>query len=349
MSHLEKITSLLLVALMAMGGLFTLVRTVRDSDQSQPFVDGATQAQMQEQITEAFPFRDFSISLWRAFEFQAFGEGTRAVIVGQDGWLFSAEEFEARSEQETVLENRIALAAEIVDQLQTKGITVVVALVPDKARIMNSNLPVERSGFLQSRYETARLGLTARGVNVPDLSAVLSAAQTKENVFFKSDTHWTPFGATQVAQNLASSVKAPGSAEIAFKSERSDQPIAFTGDLAKFVSTQPLRKQTGPHKETLFQQIAINDQGIASLLGDAPEPEGRLIGTSFSAIEKWGFLDALKVAYQRDFLNFAQEGAGPFEPMHEFIHGLENGAKVPSIVVWELPERYLTITPEGGR
>ncbi|WP_165589417.1 alginate O-acetyltransferase AlgX-related protein [Cognatishimia activa] len=346
---MEKITSLFLIALIAMGGLFTLVRTEWDASQRQPFVDGVTQAQIQDQITGSFPLRELSISLWRAFEFQAFGEGTRAVIVGKDGWLFSAEEFEAHSEQGTVLKDRVALTAQIVDQLQTQDITVVVALLPDKARIVNARLPAGRSNFLQSRYQTARLGLLANGVNVPDLSTALSAAQTQENVFFKSDTHWTPFGANFAAQTLASHVHAPGIATIAFEAAHADQPTTFTGDLAKFVSTPPLRRLTGPREETLNQQTAVSDQGIASLLGDAPEPEGRLIGTSFSAIERWGFLDALKVAYQSDFLNLAQEGAGPFEPMHEFLRELENGAKLPSIVVWELPERYLTITPEGGR
>lgn len=348
MTVFEKISALILIAALAMCGSITLTRIDWGALNLAPYEDGETQAKLQDEFAQAYIFRDLSISLWRAFEYEVFAEGTRAVLVGRDGWLFSTEEFQVPHDHDAILKERITLTAKLVKQLEAQGISVVVALLPDKARVMREKVPVKRSEFLTSRYAKAQQSLVKLGVETPNLLPVFEAAEGNEELFFKSDTHWTPHGARAVAGALASNFQGPISSDFSFSRQSSESRQPIVGDLVKFVSTSPMRELIGPSDEMVSLTSAVSNQGISSLLGDAPNPEGRLVGTSFSAIETWGFLDELKLAYQRDFLNFAEMGNGPFEPMQKLIESLKNDPQPPRIVVWELPERYLSITPKGG-
>ena len=67
-----------------------------------------------------------------------------------------------------------------------------------------------------------------------------------------------------------------------------------------------------------------------------------LIGTSYSAIEKWNFEGALKSALQADVLNLADEGQGPLEPMAKFLKDTDFSRTNIKLVVWEIPERFIT-------
>jgi alginate O-acetyltransferase complex protein AlgJ len=66
-----------------------------------------------------------------------------------------------------------------------------------------------------------------------------------------------------------------------------------------------------------------------------------LIGTSYSANEKWNFAGALKQYTGRDLLNLAEAGKGPFIPMRQWLQN--DGDKQPGLqrVLWEIPVRYL--------
>jgi alginate O-acetyltransferase complex protein AlgJ len=72
-----------------------------------------------------------------------------------------------------------------------------------------------------------------------------------------------------------------------------------------------------------------------------------LVGTSYSQDERWGFADALKVALGADVLNVAARGEGPFAPMRAYLEGETVVDVPPELVVWEIPERYLTIPLEA--
>jgi alginate O-acetyltransferase complex protein AlgJ len=87
-----------------------------------------------------------------------------------------------------------------------------------------------------------------------------------------------------------------------------------------------------------------NDPGNA-LFGDQSFPVA-LVGTSYSANPQWNFEGFLKEALQTDILNAADEGRGPFETMKDYLEDDSFATNPPDLIVWEIPERYLSVSYE---
>ncbi|WP_165610496.1 alginate O-acetyltransferase AlgX-related protein [Cognatishimia maritima] len=343
---LEKISGLLLIGLIGAFGVTSAINSDWSSATQAPFKDGETQNQLETEYTNAFPFKDASISLIRAFEYLLFGQGTQNVVVGKNGWLFSAEEFQIPADYEERLHTKFGQIVDYTRKVEAHDVAVIIALIPDKARIMADQLSVARPGVLDGRYEATLAALSADGIAFTDLRPALHQARQGGQAYMKTDTHWSPAGASAAAQVLAPAIREKATQSIDFQSHSADETTEINGDLVKFVATPPLVYWSGPKPEEILILEVTQDGSDLGLFGDAPEPEGRLVGTSFSAIEHWGFLSALKLSSGVDILNLAQMGQGPFAPMNAFIAELETTENKPSLVIWEIPERYLTIDPK---
>ena len=77
------------------------------------------------------------------------------------------------------------------------------------------------------------------------------------------------------------------------------------------------------------------------LFADIPLPSVALLGTSYSANPNWNFEGSLKLALNKDLINFATEGEGPFIPMIDFLERHLKTLPSLELVIWEIPERYL--------
>ena len=87
---------------------------------------------------------------------------------------------------------------------------------------------------------------------------------------------------------------------------------------------------------------AAAGSGGPGLFGEIVIPV-TLVGTSYSGDPRWAFEDALRLELGLDVLNVAAEGEGPFEPMREYLRSEAISEVSPDLVVWEIPERYLTL------
>ena len=104
--------------------------------------------------------------------------------------------------------------------------------------------------------------------------------------------------------------------------------------------TVRFRHRVGPADEAIDTfESTVN--ASADLFGDAPLPVA-LIGTSYSAKREFHFEGFLKHALQADVLNASLVGQGPFAPMDTFLADLDALSTPPSLVLWEIPERFLT-------
>jgi alginate O-acetyltransferase complex protein AlgJ len=83
--------------------------------------------------------------------------------------------------------------------------------------------------------------------------------------------------------------------------------------------------------------------GSGAGLFDIPDIPITLVGTSFSTGEVWDFAGAIRYSLQADLLNVGAEGVGPFIPMHRYLLSDTYREIAPSLVIWEIPERYLTL------
>jgi hypothetical protein len=72
-------------------------------------------------------------------------------------------------------------------------------------------------------------------------------------------------------------------------------------------------------------------------------PDLALIGTSYSADPRWGFEAALQAELSMDVLNLSVSGRGPFAAVDAALTELPVELTAARLVLWELPERYLTL------
>lgn len=153
--------------------------------------------------------RPFAVRLRGEAYFRAGGTGNPQVLRGRDGWLFTRREFEvpctttAAEIRESLVQAAAALAA--------RGATFRVLAIPDKHSIYPEQ--VGANPFPPACTELQRPALRAAlaelgGVAVDGwtiLEAARAADPTKP-LFFRADTHWTPYGALQVVRALVTSV-----------------------------------------------------------------------------------------------------------------------------------------------
>lgn len=318
-------------------------------------IDGNFTAKLDTIYKDRLPYRTASTDLVGAARYLVFGEGRKGVVVGSDGWLFSTEEYRAADDETRRLNEAVRAVAQVRDRLAAMGTALVVLPLPGKADVYREHTDYPTlSDAMALRYDGFRAALAERNVSTVDTRAALLAGKSDQQVFLKGDTHWSPEGAAIVARATA----------LATRSLISPQPfalstgetIAVDGDLTKFIVSAQYARQVSLAPEPVTLLHASAEQPASSdldIFGGQPI-DVALVGTSYSANEKWSFAASLMGALGADIVNFAEEGHGPFRPMHDYL--LSDFAKnsPPKLVIWEFPVRYLTdpdalatITSEG--
>ncbi|MDA3949159.1 MAG: hypothetical protein PF508_08030 [Spirochaeta sp.] len=301
---------------------------------------------------EYLPITEPALHLWSAARYRLFRAGTSGVEVGRDGWLFTTEELRVRRGDTPALQRSIATITTAVTDLQRRGAVVVIALVPAKARIYADKLPgYSLPPAVSGRYEEALTALQSiPEVIVPNLRKPLHAARAtypEEPVYLRRDTHWTPRGAAIVAQEIAAAAAASITDDVPrtrFRTERTGTE-PYAGDLLRFLPVGDRNASLGLTPEPIdrFTTEALETSG--GLFGDPVIP-GALVGTSYSAGEAWNFAGFLTDELELDMVSVAEEGQGPFAPMEVYLAGDTVTTYPPQVVVWEIPERYLTDPPD---
>jgi alginate O-acetyltransferase complex protein AlgJ len=340
---IEKYSGAVFVVLLACVGIATTLRADFSATFSTDFEDGSTQQELQSIFDESLPHRGASLSFWNALRFRLFQETAEGAVAGNDGWIFTAEEYEYVIGADLRFAEAMASIADTAATLRAQNIHLVVSLIPDKSRIYPEFLRSNRPAPVINRYEAARALMVENGIDAPDLLSALLKARDTTPVFLERDTHWTPFGAQAVAQALAGSVRSRSQNRSAF--EVTPAPaIAHSGDLLKFVETGPFAKSLGLLPEIVMQFDIYPVSGSIGLFDDPAPVEVALIGTSYSADPLWNFASFLRFESEAELLNLSQVGMGPFFPMVEFLNADITNENNISVVVWEIPERFLTLS-----
>ena len=160
--------------------------------------------------------------------------------------------------------------------------------------------------------------------------------------FFRTDTHWTPLGAQLAAQAVAEIARADLNAS--GKTEFVTEPLSaepLRGDLYNFLALNSLEAAIGPEYDVLKAARTSKVSPGTDLFG-SPDIPVALVGTSYSADERWNFAGALKEQLGADVLNAAEAGAGPFAPMANYLSSAAFKNTKPELVIWELPERQVS-------
>jgi len=267
---------------------------------------------------------------------------------GCPGWLFLTDELRINRHALGNAETKAGVVREIQLRLAKRGITLLVAVVPDKSRIASAQLcDLRRPLQLQQRAVDWVDGLNKAGVAAIDLAPILQPLGA--DAYLRTDTHWSETGSAAAAKAVAQHVQATGISARPHKDfdVKVQDPARRPGDLVRLAGLEwlPVTRQPQPETVAATQisekaaQAQSGDDNLDDLFGDDNLPNVALIGTSFS--HNSNFAGFLQQALGAPIGNFAKDGG-------EFSGGangyFDNPAfkQTPSkLVIWEIPERDL--------
>ena len=153
-------------------------------------------------IEESFYGRGRLINLTANLRYKLGDRVFPKVLVGDNGWLIFTAEGDIQDYQrvEEFTEEELASFQTNLDALSanyaTRGITLLVIVVPNKNTIYPERVPVQiKTIGHQSRLEQMTSYLRAHGkTQILDLRPALTAAKAEHEIYYATDTHWNGYG-----------------------------------------------------------------------------------------------------------------------------------------------------------
>lgn len=307
------------------------------------FRDGRMTGAIEKALDKAMPERTGIIAFANALRWRITGGANAQVRVGKDDWIFLTEELQFDADAPQHLAARTALLRYTAQALQKKQVELVLAIVPDKARIHAQHLQGSYPRYLESRYSQSLAQLRAAGVKVVDLATPLAQAAAQQPVYYRTDTHWNQHGAQVAAQAIAAAL-APalaGSAATTFQTSNQTASAAQRpGDLLRLMGLESASEGWRPlfDTETAQTTVQVSQEAALGLFGDAAVPVV-LTGTSYS--QRGNFHGYLQQALSRKVLNVSKDGGGFLQASTQYLKDEAFASAPPAVLVWELPERFL--------
>ena len=355
-NRISAIVMLSLLTLFTLLSAATLIQKYNSfaaaPSETHAWYEGAWITQFETWFEKNVAARDIAIDGWGGVRYGLFDTGNQGVVVGRDGWLFTNEEFIENADAQ----QREAEKLEIIDIVQTylrlHNIELMVAFLPAKARLYSEHLkapvPIARAEL----YDRFHPAVRDRVALSPNLYTYLGDKKEGTQIFMKTDTHWSPDGASLVAHHLADIIRTHRPELIV--SDKTYMTLAeneqrYSGDLNEFIPTGVLKPVIGPRSEPLIvhktsevaqSDVSGDDDAAMSLFGDE-QIQIVLAGTSYSYEKDWNFEGALRQAFGVDVLNVSDEGKGPIKPMIEWLKEADLRNNPPKLVIWEIPERFM--------
>lgn len=309
------------------------------------FVKGEMSGAINDFYKSNLPHREPSIDLIGAARYLTLDTGRDGIVVGNDGWFFTKEEFETSLNADQSLQYTFDRISEFKLELENRNIELVIVPLPAKSDIYPEKLATfQHASAVSDRYIAFLDGLRDLGVVTISSREALLEAKNELPVFLKSDTHWSPFGAGKVAKEVAMSLPLEdyGIETNEFELDNSGK-ASFWGDLTTYITSEDLAPFIGLNKENteLFVAETQSEELVSDLFGDDARHDVVLVGTSYSANENWSFVEQLKAELSVDVLNLSEEGKGPATPMLNYINGDLIDEYETKVVIWEFPVRYI--------
>ncbi|WP_369989033.1 alginate O-acetyltransferase AlgX-related protein [Pseudomonas xanthosomatis] len=270
------------------------------------------------------------------------------VLQGQQGWLFpgwgSLTEVDSRG-----IEASTALIKDAQQALAARGVQLQVLVLPDKTRFYQDKLPAGKalSAQVQQRYQTILASLHKAGISAIDDEAVLRQVKgSGQEVFYRTDQHWTQAAADATAVATAEqakrdvpALKGSAGSGMVLGSEFKERRF---GDLAERFLTPEQRKQTGRETFTVRRQAAAN-----GLLDDAPAP---LHVTGHSMVQPYfGFPQKLSNSIDRPVsVNWKPGNVGQWIMLLEYLESPDFKRNPPQVLVWQMFEPTYAQGPQAS-
>ena len=279
--------------------------------------------------------------------------------VGKNGFVFENLPEIGRWDEDHLkiaakLDEQIAIIQAINTVLKRRNIKLVVALIPMVHSVYSAQLP---DGFVRPRLQRELYGLLQQrlnhlGVETPNLEQAFmqhpSLKTLIDPLFMRTDHHWSPSGGLEAARVIAQHIQSRHAAMLASIpavkytiqfADRQAYPL-FSSLYKKLPASEQMRVQLDQIRVPEFALAKTDTGGNLGLgLGLLTDTTPRIVevGSSFSGIDKFGFVGGLAYRLSRDVLNAAHSGVQSFVPMSEYLASNAFQNTPPAMVVWEIP------------
>lgn len=312
------------------------------------FLGGRTAGAINHIMAHNLPIDPWARAAGGLFRWGVFGSGGPQVRVGCDNWLFLTEELRPWPDADAIMAERVAALARIRDRLSAQNIALIVAVVPDKARVHGDRLcggPL--SAQSAARYGHLVAALESRNLAPVSLLPSLQALAARQDAYWRTDTHWNQDGAAVAARAIAESARSvdidrPGG----FTTTRDAALTPGPADLLRLMGLDILPDSLRPAIDRQHLARTSEPEASGGLLDDAGAPQVALIGSSYSV--NANFHGALQEALGAKVTNLARAGGGFSGAASDYFAGTTFRESPPRLVIWEIPERVISqpITPE---
>lgn len=263
------------------------------------------------------------------------------VRLGRDGWIYMASELAPHPDAARHLRERADLTAELSRALAARGVTLLVAVSPNKSRVEAAHLPGGAApAWIQAEpgYREYLTLLRSRGVHAADLLAPMQSAAAGGDQYYRTDTHWNQAGARTAARAVAAQVRALAPELPAATFRTTAAPAApRPGDLLRLMGLHVVPDALRPPADTEATETTVGDAGGGGLLGAAPQVV--LAGSSYGL--RGNFEGALQTALGSAVTNVSREGADFSGSLRAYLRDPAFTDAPPRVLVWEIPERFL--------
>jgi alginate O-acetyltransferase complex protein AlgJ len=343
------------VCTMSMGGwqLTKATMATKDSDFPQTWLDfreGRTTGALEKQLDQKMPARPALIAFANSVRYSLTGGAGDQVRTGNDNWLFLTEELRFDNLGASNLNARANLIEAAKNLFEARGVKLIIALVPDKARVYAEKLPGKHYPAANApRYADTLKALQTRGVIVVDLLGPLTQGAKTKEVYYRSDTHWNQAGAKISADAVAQAVNhlELGLEKTQFISATTNENTERLGDLIRLMGLESMPNALRPNSDieapTVTNQSSSGSS--AGLFGDS-NIEIALTGTSYSL--RGNFHGFLQEVLSTKILNVAKDGGGFLQATVQYLNDEAFRTAPPKVVIWEVPERFLQTNLEAG-
>ena len=307
------------------------------------FREGRTTGVLEKQLDKKLPARATLIATANSVRYVLTRGGGDQVRVGSDGWLFLTDELKFETDAMVHLAKRAELFGAAARGLDQQGVKLVVALVPDKARLYASGLSGgQYPTYNLSRYQDSLTALGKQDVTAIDLLTPLANASLQGQVYYSSDTHWNQAGAQISANAIALALRKLGIElqNTAFVTVAAGEKTERVGDLIRLMGLGDVPNALRPPSDTEIPMVTRQTSAdiAAGLFGDAAVSV-TLTGTSYSL--RGNFHGFLQQALSAKVLNAAKDGGGLLQATTAYLTDDAFKSAKPKILVWEVPERFL--------
>ena len=340
-------------SVMALGAwqISTAARTPGGLDFPRTWLDfreGRTTLGLEKQLDHKLPAREALIAFANSVRYVLTGGTGDKVRPGSDDWLFSVEELQFFNDEKIHQQSRLATLTHAASALKAQGVTLLVALVPDKARVYARQLPGGHYPYWHAERYNSILGtLNAQGVQTVDLLSALSrtssTTSSTEWLYYRTDTHWNQQGAQRAAEAVAARVKtlSPDMPQASFVSQTTGPKAPRTGDLLRMtgLSNMPDWIRPMPDEEAPVSTQKKDEQQAGGLFDNVSVPVA-LVGTSYS--QRANFHGYLQQALGAEVLNVARDGGGFIQSAKDYLADESFKTAKPRVLIWEVPERMFS-------